>query len=117
MTHHTINYVEFPSTDLAATQKFYGDAFGWTFTAWGETYVSFSGAGIDGGFEHVSTGKRKPQAGGSLVILNSTSLETSLATVTAAGGTITAPIFAFPGGRRFHFTDPSGNELGVWSNE
>lgn len=112
---HTINYVEFPSLDLAATKKFYGDAFGWTFTDWGETYVSFAGAGIDGGFEHISTGLREPQANGTLVILISENLEASLERVESCGAKITKPIFAFPGGRRFHFTDPSGNELAVWS--
>ena len=111
--HHTINYIEFPSDDLAETKKFYGTLFGWTFTDWGETYISFEGAGIDGGFR--SDGEVKSQNPGVLVVLYSDNLEATLESVTAAGATITLPIFSFPGGRRFQFNDPSGNELAVWS--
>lgn len=114
--HHTINYIEMPSSDIEATKAFYGAAFGWTFQDWGPDYVSFSGAGVEGGFEHDADG-RQPSADGALVILYSEDLAASENAVTSAGGTISRPAFSFPGGRRFHFLDPSGNELGVWSED
>lgn len=110
--NNTINYIELPSTDLDKTKKFYGDLFGWSFTDWGDDYISFEGAGIDGGFTTLTTS----QPCGVLVVLYSDNLETCLDQVTAAGGVIVKPIFEFPGGRRFQFTDPSGNELAVWSD-
>jgi predicted enzyme related to lactoylglutathione lyase len=112
-THHTINYIELPATDLEVTKKFYSTVFGWQFTDWGPTYISFAGAGIDGGFD--STGETKPTSDGVLVILYSNNLEQTLQQVKDAGGAITKEIFEFPGGRRFHFMDPNGNELAVWS--
>lgn len=109
-THHHIDYVELTAPDLAAIKAFYGGAFGWTFTDYGPDYVAFAGSGIEGGFA------AGPGMGTSpLVILFSTDLEASLAAVEAAGGTIAKPIFAFPGGRRFHFHDSAGNELAVWA--
>jgi predicted enzyme related to lactoylglutathione lyase len=111
--HHSINYIELPSYDLKVTKEFYGSLFGWTFTDWGDTYISIDGAGIDGGFHtHDSAKVQKP---GVLIILYSENLEATLQAVEATGATITLPIFAFPGGRRFQFQDPSGNELAVWS--
>jgi predicted enzyme related to lactoylglutathione lyase len=104
-----IDYVEFPGTELVATKAFYGAAFGWTFTDYGPDYVAFEGQGTDGGFNG-EDGRAKP-----LVILYAEDLEAMLAKVKAAGGAITREILSFPGGRRFHFQDPSGNELGVWS--
>ena len=104
-----IDYVEFPGTDLAATKTFYGAAFGWTFQDYGPQYVAFEGQGADGGFT-TGDAPEKP-----LVILYAHGLEAMEAKVRGAGGSITKPIFAFPGGRRFHFRDPSGNELAVWS--
>ena len=112
--HHHFNYVEFPATDLAAMKQFYGDAFGWTFQDWGETYVAIQGAGVDGGFD-ADAGARKPSNQGALVILFSDDLVASEKAVIDAGGKISVPAFDFPGGRRFHFTDPSGNELGIWA--
>jgi uncharacterized protein len=106
-----IDYVELPGGDLAATKAFYTAAFGWGFTDFGPAYAGFEGAGLDGGLA-------APEAASAplvLVILKSGDLEAALASVEAAGGQITAPIFAFPGGRRFHFRDPAGNELGVWA--
>ncbi|HEY2179972.1 MAG TPA: VOC family protein [Caulobacteraceae bacterium] len=106
---NTIDYVEFPGRDLPAVKAFYGAAFGWTFTDYGPEYASFDRAGTDGGFA----------ADGSLtaplVILYAADLEAAQAKVEAAGGKISRPIFSFPGGRRFHFTDPAGNELAVWT--
>ncbi len=110
-THHSIDYVEFPAGDLARLKGFYGRAFGWSFVDYGPTYAAAQGAGLDNGFQ----ADRDEAPAKPLVILYSQDLEASLAAVTTAGGTITAPIFTFPGGRRFQFSDPSGNELAVWS--
>ncbi len=105
-----VNYVELPGGDLAAVKGFYGQAFGWTFTDYGPSYAGFN-EGLDGGF-HTGDADAisKP-----LVILYATDLGAMEAKVKAAGGVITRAIFEFPGGRRFHFTDPAGNELAVWS--
>jgi len=110
-THHSINYIELPMTDVAATKAFYAAAFGWTFTDWGPSYISFEGAGIEGGF----TADADVSVGGILPIVYSDTLEESQSAVTAAGGEIVQPIFSFPGGRRFHFKDPNGNHLAVWT--
>ncbi len=107
-----INYIELPVTDLAASKEFYASAFGWTYVDYGPTYAAFQGAGIDGGMDVASD--RKPSKSGALVVLLAKDIDAAQAKVEKAGGTITVPIFAFPGGRRFHFTDPSGNELAVW---
>lgn len=113
MTNTTkINYIELPVTDMAASKAFYASAFGWSYVDYGPTYASFEGAGIDGGMDAASD--RKPSKNGALVVLHTKDLEVAQAAVEVAGGKITVPIFAFPGGRRFHFTDPSGNELAVW---
>ena len=106
-----IDYIEFPATDLAAVKRFYATAFGWTFTDYGPKYTSFADGRIAGGF----TTDQPVRAGGPLVVLRADDLEAALAKVEAAGGRITKRPFTFPGGRRFHFTDPSGNELAVWS--
>lgn len=110
---HTINYIELPAADLGAMKSFYGAAFGWTFTDYGPTYASFSGAGLDGGFD-ADAGARSPSNQGALVVLISEDLAASERAIIAAGGIISVPLFDFPGGQRFHFTDPSGNELAVW---
>jgi hypothetical protein len=106
-----IDYIEFPSTDLAQTQAFYEAAFGWTFQSWGPGYLSFEDGRLSGGF-HLSETRGH---GTTLVILRAHDLEAAFEAVTAAGGHIVKAIFAFPGGRRFEFTDPSGNALAVWS--
>lgn len=103
-----INYIEFQAPDLEGIKKFYTKAFGWSFTDFGPTYVAFN----DGGFEK---GEAVVQ-GGALVILFSDDLEGTLANVELCGGTITKPVFEFPGGKRFHFLDPAGNELAVWGH-
>lgn len=110
----TINYIEFSTNDMAATQTFYGNAMGWTFTDYGPTYASFSGAGIDGGFALNSKAEHKP-AGSPLAVIYATNLEVLEAKIETAGGRVVKPIFSFPGGRRFHFLDPANNELAVWS--
>ncbi len=111
-----INYVEFGSPDLAATKRFFEAAFGWTFTDYGPDYAAFAGQGLDGGFFTAPVVSRQAQ-GGALIVFYSAQLETTLARVQAAGGEVVKPIFAFPGGRRFHFAEPGGNELAVWSDQ
>lgn len=109
----TINYVEFTVPDVAAARQFYGEVFGWKFTDYGPDYTSFAAAeaGTDGGFT-----RGKPSGGGgTLIVLYAGDLEGTQQRVEAAGGRIVKPIFSFPGGRRFHFTNPGGNELAVWS--
>ena len=109
----TINYIEFPLKDVAATKQFYGSVLGWKFQDWGPKYLSFNGAGIDGGFngeDEAAIGKP-----GVLVVLFADNLEAVQADVKAAGGKILREIYEFPGGRRFHFADPNGNELAVWA--
>lgn len=110
--NNTINYVEFNVSDIAASKAFYGSAFGWTFTDYGPQYCEFSDGNLKGGF--TTTAPVTPQ-GGALVILFADNLEATLAAVKTASGTIVQDIFEFPGGRRFHFTDPDGYELAVWS--
>jgi predicted enzyme related to lactoylglutathione lyase len=104
-----LDYLEMPATGgtLDAVKSFYSAAFAWTFTDYGPTYSAFS-EGLDGGFD-AGAGDQKP-----LPVLYSENLEETLAAVEEAGGSILKPIYAFPGGRRFHFTDPAGNELAVW---
>ena len=109
-----IDYVELPAKGaVAACKAFYGAAFGWGFTDYGPTYAAFDGAGMDGGFQGEPEGPGGSQA--PLVVLYAHDLEAMEAKVRAAGGEITVPIFAFPGGRRFHFKDPAGNLLAVWT--
>ena len=105
-----IDYVEFPGGDPVPLKRFYTQAFGWTFTDYGPTYAAMS-EGLDGGFQ--ADAAELPTA--PRVILYAHDLEVMEAKVRAAGGAIVRPIFAFPGGRRFHFRDPAGNELAVWS--
>lgn len=109
-TNNHIDYVEFAAPDLNAVKTFYAAAFGWNFEDWGPDYAAFSGAGIEGGFR----GGETPSAGGPLVILYAADLEASERAVVAAGGVVTER-HDFPGGRRFHFRDPAGNVLGVWT--
>lgn len=112
--HEKINYVEFPARDITKAKAFFSAAFGWQFVDYGPDYTAFSDQGLDGGFfksdQCVSTA-----TGSALIVLFSRELEATLAKVEAAGGRIIKPIFAFPGGRRFHFCDPNGNEYAVWA--
>ena len=111
--HEKINYVEFSSTDLAATKAFFESAFGWDFEDYGPDYASFSAQGLDGGFFTGEQGA-STENGSALVILFSDRLEETLEKVKRTGGEILKQIFEFPGGRRFHFREPGGNELAVW---
>ncbi len=108
-----IDYIELPLADNEGTKAFYGRAFGWQFTDWGPDYISFAGAGIDGGFNGLDGAQAT--APGILPVIYARDLPATLAGVEAAGGRIVKPIYEFPGGRRFHFLDPNGNELAVWS--
>jgi uncharacterized protein len=108
-----IDYIEFSVTSVAEAKRFYGSAFGWSFEDYGPDYASFADGRLTGGFQTATAIRR----GGPLVVINAWDLESMERQVTAAGGTIVRPIFSFPGGRRFHFTDPSGNELAVWSDQ
>ena len=107
-----IDYVEFPATDIADTKRFYANVFGWEFTDYGPDYTSFSDGRLSGGF----TTAAGVAAGGVLVVLYARELEAIERAVAKHGGRITRGTFEFPGGRRFHFSDPSGNELAVWSD-
>jgi len=108
-----IDYIEFPATDLAATKQFYATVFGWKFTDYGPDYTSFEDGRLAGGFMR----NGKPPSGGPLVVIYAVDLAATEASVRRGGGRIVKPAFAFPGGRRFHFEDPSGNELAVWSEK
>ena len=109
-----LDYLEMPGGDLKAQKAFYAAAFGWRFVDYGPDYAAFD-EGLEGGFY---AGPRGDAGGGPvpLPVLFSTDLEASLARIQGAGAEITRPIFAFPGGRRFHFRDPAGNELAVWGD-
>jgi len=109
-TDRHIDYVEFKTRDLAATKAFFNTVFGWEFNDYGPDYASFGG-GLRGGFAS-DTGD---QSGGPLVVLYADDLAATLARVKSGGGIISLDIFEFPGGKRFHFVEPGGNELAVWS--
>lgn len=113
--HEKIDYVEFPARDIEATKKFFSQVFGWSFEDFGPDYTAFAGEGLDGGFysaDRVSS----TENGSALIVFYSQELEITQSKILNAGGKITRPTFTFPGGRRFHFSDPSGNEYAVWSD-
>ncbi|WP_394201291.1 VOC family protein [Marinagarivorans algicola] len=112
--HEKLNYVEFPANNLLATKAFFGQVFNWQFQDYSPRYIAFTHAGLDGGFYQSHACSHSVQ-GAALLVFYSHHLERSLDKIKAAGGVITKPIFDFPGGRRFHFTEPSGNEFAVWS--
>ena len=112
--HEKISYLEFPAKDLAIAKTFFKQAFGWSFVDYGPEYAAFTDAGLAGGF-YKSDLIASTQTGSVLVVLYSKALQTTQAKIEKAGGKIIKPIFAFPGGRRFHFSDPNGNEYAVWS--
>ncbi|NBB66122.1 VOC family protein [Pseudomonas sp. ODNR1LW] len=107
-----LDYLELPASDLPAAKEFYSRAFGWTFVDYGPTYAAFD-QGLDGGFDADPNDRTKAP----LPVVYASDLEAMLARVQAAGGVILKPIYGFPGGRRFHFTDPAGTEMAVWSAE
>lgn len=111
--HEKMNYVELPAKDLAATKAFFESVFGWSFTDYGPDYTAFENQGLDGGFFQSDLAS-STEKGAALIVFYSDQLEATLAKVEKAGGSILRPIYSFPGGRRFHFTEPSGNEFAVW---
>ena len=108
-----INYIELPASNLTATKAFYADAFGWGLTGFGPTYASTMTGDVDLGLQ----GDASEVTGAPLAVIAVDDLEAALANILGAGGTISRPTFAFPGGRRFHFCDPSGNELAVMKGD
>ena len=105
-----IDYVELPGKDLSESKHFFAKALGWSFTDYGPEYFSFDNAGLDGGMDGTKDALPQP-----LVVLKADELEMAQAQIEAVGGEIVRPIFLFPGGRRFHFREPSGNEMAVWA--
>jgi predicted enzyme related to lactoylglutathione lyase len=112
--HHAIDYIEISVRDVSQAKRFYAAAFGWSFNDYGPDYAGIEGLGREVGGLCKSPSVR---AGGPLVVLYSRALDATLASIRQAGGEIVKPPFEFPGGRRFHFSDPSGNELAVWSEQ
>jgi predicted enzyme related to lactoylglutathione lyase len=114
MATEKINYIELPAKDIEGSKKFFTEAFGWGFVDYGPDYAAITDAGLDGGF-YKSHLRAETATGSALVVLYSANLESAVRRVESAGGKVVKPVFSFPGGRRFHFTDPSGNEYAVWS--
>ena len=106
-----IDYIEFPVAEISRSKEFYGKAFGWTFTDYGPDYCEFFDGHMKGGFDRSET----VAPGGPLVVLYANDLAELARRIEAAGGNVTKPVFEFPGGQRFHFTDPDGYELAVWT--
>ncbi len=113
--HEKINYIEFPAKNMQAAKDFFTAVFNWSFVDYGPDYASFSDAGIAGGFVK-SDLSSSGENGSALIVFYSNKLEQTQEKIEGAGGSIIKPIFDFPGGRRFHFTDPNGNEYAVWSD-
>ena len=111
-----IDYIELPAVDLGAAETFYKKVFAWTFQDYGPEYRAFSDGSIDGGFYRAELCS-KADSGSALIIFHTDNLEEMQKSIENAGGTIVKPVFSFPGGKRFHFADPAGNELAVWSKE
>jgi len=111
-----INYVEFPAKDIQATKNFFSQVFGWSFQDFGPEYSAFSNQGVDGGF-FKSELSSSTNNGAALIVFYSQDLEVTQDKIEKAKGVIVKAIFSFPGGRRFHFTEPSGNEFAVWSDK
>jgi predicted enzyme related to lactoylglutathione lyase len=112
--HEKLNYVEFAAIDLQKTKDFFVKAFDWKFEDYGPEYAAFSNQGLDGGF-FKSELSSTTENGGALLVFFSHDIESSLSKIERVGGKISKPIFSFPGGRRFHFVEPSGNEFAVWA--
>lgn len=111
MKNLKIDYVEFQTAAIGQSKDFFATAFGWGYVDYGPAYADIQNAGLSGGLSgDQSNGDLPP-----LVVLKTDDLEAALLAVTSAGGQITKQIFDFPGGRRFQFSEPGGNELAVWS--
>jgi len=109
-----IDYVEIPVVDLQQARDFFTALFGWSFEEWGDDYLSFNDGRLDGGFRRSD---QAAPASGVLVVFFSTDIERDFNRVQDLGATISQAIFPFPGGRRFHFVDPTGTEYAIWSAE
>ena len=113
--HEKINYLELPAKEMEPTKAFFAEVFDWSFVDYGPDYVACANAGIDVGF-FKSDLTSQVSSGSVLIVFYSDALEETLAKIEKAQGKITKPIFSFPGGRRFHFCDPNGNEFAVWAD-
>ena len=113
--HEKLDYIEYPAVNLLATKQFFEMVFGWEFVDYGPDYTAFSNQGLDGGFYYSELSSRS-ENGGALAVFYSDDLQTTCDKVKANNGDIVTPIFAFPGGHRFQFVEPSGNEFAVWSD-
>ena len=113
--HQKIDYVELPAKNLKLVKEFFQSVFGWKFVDYGPEYTAFSNSGLKGGF-YLSELESTTKNGSVLVVMFSDKLEATQAKIEKAGGRIIKSIFPFPGGRRFHFCDPNGNEYAVWSD-
>ena len=113
-SHEKINYVELPAKNIIAVKAFFTEVFSWSFTDYGPDYTAFENQGLDGGF-FTSDKVATTENGSALVVFYSNNLEHTQSKIQQAGGKIKQEIFSFPGGRRFHFTDPNGNEFAVWT--
>jgi len=113
--HEKINYIELPAINIEITKHFFEQVFAWTFIDYGAEYTAFSNQGLDGGF-YKSDKSASTENGSVLVVFYSNNLAETQSKIEAAGGDIIKPIFEFPGGKRFHFTDPNKNEYAVWSD-
>ncbi len=113
--HEKLNYLEFAASNMKASKAFFAAAFSWEFEDYGPDYTAFSNAGLDGGFYRADLVSRADQ-GGALLVFYSNDIDSTQARVEKAGGQISQAIFEFPGGRRFHFIEPSGNEFAVWTD-
>ncbi|SET68043.1 VOC family protein [Thalassotalea agarivorans] len=116
LVSNQINYVEFAAADLTITKQFFEQVFGWSFTDFGPDYTAFDNSGLMGGFYRADM-SAQTATGSALIVLYHEDLNACLLAIQSHGGNIVKDIFEFPGGRRFHFTEPSGNELAVWSDK
>jgi len=107
-----IDYVEIPVTDLKKAREFFSELFDWSFQKWGDDYMSFNDGRLGGGFRRAA---EPAPATGVLIVFFSTDIDRDFDRVQELGATISEPIFPFPGGRRFHFVDPTGTEFAIWS--
>lgn len=112
--HEKLDYLEYPACDIPATKQFFENVFAWQFTDYGSEYTAFDNQGLEGGF-YQSDLVSDSDKGAALTVFFSNDLDATLEKVIANGGVIVKAIFEFPGGRRFHFTEPSGNEFAVWT--
>ncbi|GAB1262719.1 VOC family protein [Aurantivibrio plasticivorans] len=115
-SHEKINYLELPARDILATKTFFSEVFSWRFEDYGPQYSAFFDAGLDGGF-YQSEDSSTTANGAALIVFYSENLDATQKKIEKAGGLICKHVFSFPGGRRFHFKEPSGNEFAVWSDK